>query len=132
VSATETTVPRTLFQRVSGRALVLADVDLIVFTGSRETGKRILADAGPGLKRVILELGGKDPLVVLDDADLDAAAAFAVRSGIARIRTAVRQANFARLTRMVSLRRPMAPATINICALNMCGSLMLAITGLPA
>ena len=63
-----------------GRALVLADVNLIVFTGSRETGKRILADAGPGLKRVILELGGKDPLVVLDDADLDAAAAFAVRN----------------------------------------------------
>jgi len=63
-----------------GRALVLADVNLIVFTGSRETGKRILGDAGPGLKRVILELGGKDPLVVLDDADLDAAAAFAVRN----------------------------------------------------
>jgi len=63
-----------------GRALVLSDVNLIVFTGSRETGKRILADAGPGLKRVILELGGKDPLVVLDDADLDAAAAFAVRN----------------------------------------------------
>jgi acyl-CoA reductase-like NAD-dependent aldehyde dehydrogenase len=63
-----------------GRALVLADVNLIVFTGSRETGKRILADAGPGLKRVILELGGKDPLVVLDDADLELAAAFAVRN----------------------------------------------------
>jgi len=63
-----------------GRALVLADVNLIVFTGSRETGKRIMADAGPGLKRVILELGGKDPLVVLDDADLDLAAAFAVRN----------------------------------------------------
>ncbi|MCE2882375.1 MAG: aldehyde dehydrogenase family protein [Planctomycetaceae bacterium] len=63
-----------------GRALVLADVDLIVFTGSRETGKRIMADAAPSLKRVILELGGKDPLVVLDDADLEAAAAFAVRN----------------------------------------------------
>jgi acyl-CoA reductase-like NAD-dependent aldehyde dehydrogenase len=63
-----------------GRALVLADVNLIVFTGSRETGKKILADAGPGLKRVVLELGGKDPLVVLDDADLDQAAAFAVRN----------------------------------------------------
>lgn len=63
-----------------GRALVLADINLVVFTGSRETGKRILADAGPGLKRVILELGGKDPLVVLDDADLDLAAAFAVRN----------------------------------------------------
>ena len=65
---------------VQGRALVLADVNLIVFTGSRETGKRILTDASAGLKRVILELGGKDPLVVLDDADLDAAAAFAVRN----------------------------------------------------
>ncbi len=63
-----------------GRALVLADVNLIVFTGSRETGKRILGDAGPGLKRVILELGGKDPLVVLDDADLELASAFAVRN----------------------------------------------------
>ena len=63
-----------------GRALVLAAVDLVVFTGSRETGKRILSDAATGLKRVILELGGKDPLVVLDDADLDATAAFAVRN----------------------------------------------------
>ena len=63
-----------------GRALVLSDVNLIVFTGSRETGKRILSDAGPSLKRVILELGGKDPLIVLDDADLDLAAAFAVRN----------------------------------------------------
>jgi len=63
-----------------GRALVRADVDLIVFTGSRATGIRIMQDAAEGLKRVILELGGKDPLVVLDDADLDAAAAFAVRN----------------------------------------------------
>ena len=63
-----------------GRALVRADVDLIVFTGSRATGVCIMQDAAEGLKRVILELGGKDPLVVLDDADLDAAAAFAVRN----------------------------------------------------
>ncbi len=64
----------------AGRALVLDDVDLIVFTGSRATGIRIMQDAAAGLKRVILELGGKDPLVVLADADLDAAAAFAVRN----------------------------------------------------
>ena len=63
-----------------GRALVRADVDLVVFTGSRETGISIMKDAAEGLKRVILELGGKDPLVVLADADLDAAAAFAVRN----------------------------------------------------
>lgn len=63
-----------------GRALVLSDVDLIVFTGSRATGIRIMQDAAAGLKRCILELGGKDPLVVLADADLDAAAAFAVQN----------------------------------------------------
>ena len=60
-----------------GQALVAADVDLIAFTGSRATGAHILERAGGGLKRVILELGGKDPLIVLDDADLDAAVKFA-------------------------------------------------------
>jgi acyl-CoA reductase-like NAD-dependent aldehyde dehydrogenase len=64
-----------------GRALVAADVDLVVFTGSREAGKHILGEASKGLKRVILELGGKDPLIVLDDADVDAAAKFAARNG---------------------------------------------------
>lgn len=63
-----------------GKALVAADVDLIAFTGSRETGKAILAAAAGGLKRVILELGGKDPLIVLDGADLEAAARFAARN----------------------------------------------------
>ena len=63
-----------------GKALVASDVDLIAFTGSRAAGKHILAAAAPGLKRVILELGGKDPLVVLADADLDAAAKFALVS----------------------------------------------------
>lgn len=60
-----------------GKALVEADVDLIAFTGSRETGKKILAAASVGLKRVVLELGGKDPMIVLRDADLQAAARFA-------------------------------------------------------
>ncbi len=63
-----------------GRALVESNVDLIGFTGSRNAGKHILEHAAPGLKRVILELGGKDPMVVLDDADLEAAAKFAVRN----------------------------------------------------
>ena len=60
-----------------GKALVAGDVDIIAFTGSRETGKKILGSASSGLKRVILELGGKDPLIVLHDADLDQAAKFA-------------------------------------------------------
>ncbi len=62
---------------VQGRALVDANVQLIAFTGSRAAGSAILAAAAKELKRVILELGGKDPLVVLDDADLEAAAEFA-------------------------------------------------------
>jgi len=63
-----------------GRALVVADVDLIAFTGSREAGKHILKSASEGLKRVLLELGGKDPLVVLEGADVRAAARFAARN----------------------------------------------------
>lgn len=66
---------------VQGEALVRSGVDLIAFTGSREVGKRILQSAAPDLKRVILELGGKDPLLVLDDADLDEAARFAAWNG---------------------------------------------------
>ena len=63
-----------------GRALVQAPIDLVVFTGSREAGKHILKEASGSLKRVILELGGKDPMIVLEGADLDAAAAFAARN----------------------------------------------------
>ncbi len=65
---------------VQGRALVSAEVDLIAFTGSRAAGKHILASAAGGLKRVVLELGGKDPLIVLDSADLARAASFAARN----------------------------------------------------
>ena len=60
-----------------GKRLVESDVELIAFTGSRETGKHILRSASGGLKRVILELGGKDPMVVLESADLEKASKFA-------------------------------------------------------
>ena len=63
-----------------GRALVDADVDLIAFTGSRQVGEKIMAAAAPGLKRIILELGSKDPLIVLEDADVDAAALYAANN----------------------------------------------------
>ena len=61
-----------------GKALVAADINLVAFTGSRAVGAKILSACGPDLKRVILELGGKDALVVLEDADLEAASDFAV------------------------------------------------------
>lgn len=63
-----------------GKALVSGDVDLIAFTGSRSAGSHILGAAAHGLKRVVLELGGKDALVVLDDADVGKAARFAARN----------------------------------------------------
>jgi acyl-CoA reductase-like NAD-dependent aldehyde dehydrogenase len=63
-----------------GKALVDADVDLVAFTGSRAAGKHIMAAAAGTLKRLILELGGKDPLLVLDGADIDRAAVFAARN----------------------------------------------------
>lgn len=63
-----------------GKALVAADVNLIAFTGSKATGQKIMAAAADGLKRLILELGSKDPLIVLEGADLDAAADFAARN----------------------------------------------------
>lgn len=47
------------------------DIDRITFTGSTATGKRIMASAADTLKRITLELGGNDPAIILDDADLD-------------------------------------------------------------
>jgi betaine-aldehyde dehydrogenase len=59
---------------VVGEALVESpEVDVISFTGSSATGKRIMAAAAPTLKRLSLELGGKAPAVVFEDADLDLA-----------------------------------------------------------
>jgi acyl-CoA reductase-like NAD-dependent aldehyde dehydrogenase len=51
------------------------DIDLIDFTGSSETGKAIMAAASRTMKRLIMELGGKNPIIVLEDADIDAAVA---------------------------------------------------------
>lgn len=52
------------------RAAVAAGVDLLVLTGSAETGRRVLADLAPRLTPAILELSGNDPVFVLDGADL--------------------------------------------------------------
>lgn len=57
-----------------GRALFASpDVRFIGFTGSTETGKKLMRQAADGVKRLGLELGGHAPFIVLDDADLDAA-----------------------------------------------------------
>jgi succinate-semialdehyde dehydrogenase/glutarate-semialdehyde dehydrogenase len=63
---------------VAGEALVTHPlVRKVAFTGSTPTGERIAALAARGAKRVTLELGGSDPMIVCDDADLPAAASAA-------------------------------------------------------
>ncbi|HSM09281.1 MAG TPA: aldehyde dehydrogenase family protein [Gemmatimonadota bacterium] len=59
---------------VTGQALVAhPGVDKICFTGSTETGRKVMETAAAGPKKISLELGGKSPNVVFADADLDAA-----------------------------------------------------------
>ena len=76
-------VPKDVFQVVvgagpAGSALVHSQIDKLVFTGSVATGRRIAVAAAERLLPVVLELGGKDPMLVLDDADVDVASSAAV------------------------------------------------------
>ncbi|MDR7482615.1 MAG: aldehyde dehydrogenase family protein [Armatimonadota bacterium] len=60
--------------RAVGEALAShADVRRVAFTGQTATGRRIMELAGPAFKRITLELGGSDPVIVCSDADLDKA-----------------------------------------------------------
>jgi len=76
-------VPKDIFQLVigdgaTGAALIDSQIDKLIFTGSVATGKRIAQAAAARLLPVVLELGGKDPMLVLDDADIDVASSGAV------------------------------------------------------
>jgi acyl-CoA reductase-like NAD-dependent aldehyde dehydrogenase len=76
-------VPQDVFQVVvgdsaTGAALMQSLIDKLVFTGSVATGKRIAVAAAERLLPVVLELGGKDPMLVLDDANVDVASSAAV------------------------------------------------------
>jgi acyl-CoA reductase-like NAD-dependent aldehyde dehydrogenase len=62
----------------TGDALVRSRVQKVAFTGSVRTGKLVMKAAAESLTPVLLELGGKDPMIVCDDADLDRAADGAV------------------------------------------------------
>lgn len=73
-------LPRGVFNLVGGRGETTgaaltgsSSIDMVSFTGSVETGSRIMQAAGRNLTRVNLELGGKAPAIVLADADLDLA-----------------------------------------------------------
>ena len=76
-------VPQAVFEVVvgdgpTGAALLDSGIDKLVFTGSVPTGKRIAQTAAARLLPVVLELGGKDPMLVLDDADIDVASSAAI------------------------------------------------------
>jgi aldehyde dehydrogenase (NAD+) len=81
-------VPAGVFNIVTGRGDVVGaeisahrDVAKLSFTGSTATGRAILRAGAESFKRVTLELGGKSPMVVLEDADFSAAIPFALNAG---------------------------------------------------
>ena len=71
-------LPENVFQVATGYgetgAALVDEVDMIMFTGSTATGKKVMQKAAETLTPVSLELGGKDPMIVLSDADLERAA----------------------------------------------------------
>ena len=72
-------LPEHVFQVVTGRGETVGDalidgVDMVMFTGSTETGRKVAIRAAERLIPASLELGGKDPMIVLADADIDRAA----------------------------------------------------------
>lgn len=65
-----------------GRLLVESEANMIAFTGSQVAGKEIMQRSAANLKRLVMELGGNDPMIVMADANLQAAARFAVASSV--------------------------------------------------
>src|SRR5687767_9102002 len=80
-------VPAGVFNLVMGRGSVIGDalsqnpgIDAVSFTGSQAVGKRVAQNCTARLAKVQLEMGGKNPQVVLDDADLDTAVNLSLQS----------------------------------------------------
>lgn len=85
--AAEAGVPAGVLNVVPGEASVIGKVlsestvvRKLSFTGSTETGRKLMADSAPTLKRLSMELGGNAPFIVFDDADINAAVAGAMAS----------------------------------------------------
>jgi acyl-CoA reductase-like NAD-dependent aldehyde dehydrogenase len=76
--AREIGMPEDVFSVATGDgetgAALVDEVDFMMFTGSTKTGRKVMERAARTLTPVSLELGGKDPMIVLDDADIDRAA----------------------------------------------------------
>ncbi|MCP4306186.1 MAG: aldehyde dehydrogenase family protein [bacterium] len=85
--ALESGIPKGVVQVIhgdgaTGAALVEADTDIIAFTGSPAVGRKIATVAAPMLKPTLLELGGKDAQIVLEDAKIKDAARAAINFGV--------------------------------------------------
>jgi acyl-CoA reductase-like NAD-dependent aldehyde dehydrogenase len=109
-----TGLPDGVFQVVPGKGdageALCREADMIFFTGSAAVGKKIARDAGERLVPVVLELGGKSPMVVLADADLPRAARAAVWSGFAHSgQVCIR-------TERVLVEEPVAERFVQLCA----------------
>ncbi|MDN3575359.1 aldehyde dehydrogenase family protein [Chitinimonas viridis] len=79
-------LPKGVFNLITGRGGVLGDAlvthpeaDMVSFTGSTATGRRIQQLAAESIKRVCLELGGKSPFIITEDAPLEQAVTFGVK-----------------------------------------------------
>jgi acyl-CoA reductase-like NAD-dependent aldehyde dehydrogenase len=79
-------LPEHVFQVATGRGetaeALIDEADMVMFTGSTRTGKKVMARAAETITPVSLELGGKDPMLVLADADVERAANAAVYYGM--------------------------------------------------
>lgn len=83
----EVGLPAGVFNLVSGTGKPLGelmaqhgDIDMVSFTGSTAVGEQVALNAASGSKRVCLELGGKSPLIITEDAELEAAVRFGVEN----------------------------------------------------
>ena len=77
--------PENIFQSIigdyrAGEALTQSDIDAVSVTGSVNTGRRVAELATKELKKFVLELGGSDPFIILEDADLNQTAHMAAQS----------------------------------------------------
>src|SRR5699024_2161346 len=82
-------VPKGVFNLVNGTGEVVGngisahpDIDFVSFTGSGHTGQKISENAAKTIKKVALELGGKSPMIILDDYDMEKAAEMALSNVI--------------------------------------------------
>ena len=65
-----------------GEMVINSDIDMVAFVGSQAVGKKIMEVCSKKLNRLVLELGGKDPMIILKDADLKKAVLYAVHGSL--------------------------------------------------